>query len=443
MLVGIIDSFCLPEIMAPVKKPLIDPAPALALAERDKRNFRNVQIDAIGVGLANAASPFLPVFLTYLNASSFQVGLLSSMPAFTGLLLAIPLGRFLQKQTNIVKWFSIARLLVIASYALTGIISFFLPVKVLVNSILLIWAVATIPQSLVSIAFSVVMNAVAGPDRRFELMSRRWSTMGLTTTLVVLAIGQLLDRIAFPLNYQLMFIGLSFGGLISYYYSSHIVLPSAAPPPMENSRDLRALYREYRDLVLREKPFVMFMVKRLLVMSGIQFSAPLIPLYLVRVAHVSDGWISIITMTQTAILVLGYFFWTKLSRKHGSRAVLLWTTFGISFYPLLISTTVVPWQIALFAGIAGVFQAGLDLIFFDELMKTVPIKYSAIFVSFAQMMQFLAAIFSPMIGTLVADVFSIPTGLIIASLIRFSGFIAFFPPRTLIGRNRKESNNIR
>ena len=443
MLVGIIDSFCLPEIMAPVKKPLIDPAPALALAERDKRNFRNVQIDAIGVGLANAASPFLPVFLTYLNASSFQVGLLSSMPAFTGLLLAIPLGRFLQKQTNIVKWFSIARLLVIASYALTSIFSFFLPEKVLVNSILLIWAVATIPQSLVSIAFSVVMNAVAGPDRRFELMSRRWSTMGLTTTLVVLAIGQLLDRIAFPLNYQLMFIGLSFGGLISYYYSSHIVLPSAAPPPMENSRDLRALYREYRDLVLREKPFVMFMVKRLLVMSGIQFSAPLIPLYLVRVAHVSDGWISIITMIQTAILVLGYFFWTKLSRKHGSRAVLLWTTFGISFYPLLISTTVVPWQIALFAGIAGVFQAGLDLIFFDELMKTVPIEYSAIFVSFAQMMQFLAAIFSPMIGTLVADVFSIPTGLIIASLIRFSGFIAFFPPRTLIGRNRKESNNIR
>lgn len=443
MLVGIIDSFCLPEIVAPVKNPLIDPAPALSLAERDKRNFRNVQIDAIGVGLANAASPFLPVFLTYLNASSFQVGLLSSMPAFTGLLLAIPLGRFLQKQTNIVKWFSIARLLVIASYALTSIFSFFLPEIVLVNSILLIWAVATIPQSLVSIAFSVVMNAVAGPDRRFELMSRRWSTMGLTTTLVVLAIGQLLDRIAFPLNYQLMFIGMSFGGLISYYYSSHIVLPSAAPPPMENSRDLRALYREYRDLVFREKPFVLFMVKRLLVMSGIQFSAPLIPLYLVRVAHVSDGWISIITMTQTAILVLGYFFWTRLSRKHGSRAVLLLTTFGISFYPLLLSTTVVPWQIALYAGVAGVFQAGLDLIFFDELMKTVPIEYSAIFVSFAQMMQFLAAIFSPMIGTFVADVFSIPTGLIIASLIRFSGFIAFFPLRTLIGKNRKGSNNIR
>jgi hypothetical protein len=195
-------------------------APSTSIFTRqDVQNFRNVQIDAIGVGIANAASPFLPVFLTYLEASTFQVGLLSSMPAFTGLLLAIPLGRFLQRQSNVVKWFSIARLIVIASYALTGAISFFIPREILVNSILLIWALATIPQTLVAITFSVVMNAVAGPDRRFELMSKRWSTMGLTTTLAVLLIGQMLDRVIFPLNYQLMFIGLSIGGLISYYYS--------------------------------------------------------------------------------------------------------------------------------------------------------------------------------------------------------------------------------
>ncbi len=420
------------------------PEPAkqnLHLTDRDKRNFRNVQIDAIGVGLANAASPFLPVFLTYLNATSFQVGLLSSMPAFTGLLLAIPLGRFLQRQSNIVKWFSIARLMVITSYALTGIVSFLLPENVLVNSILLIWAIATIPQSLVSIAFSVVMNAVAGPDRRFELMSRRWSTMGLTTTLVVLALGQLLDRVIFPLNYQLMFIGLSLGGLISYYYSSHISLPPAVPPPLEYGRNIKKQIQEFKDLVWNEKPFIAFMAKRLLVMSGIQLSAPLIPLYLVRVVHASDGWISIITMTQTAILVLGYFFWTRQSRKRGSRTVLLWTTFGISLYPLLISLTVVPWQIAIVAGIAGIFQAGLDLIFFDELMKTVPVEYSAIFVSFAQMMQFLAAIFSPMIGTFIADAFSIQTGLIVASLIRLAGFIAFLSKSLHLLHKRKNTSN--
>lgn len=394
--------------------------------DQTRRNFRNVQIDAVGVGLANAAAPFLPVFLTHLDATSFQVGMLSSMPAITGLMLAIPLGRFLQRQENIVKWFSFARLLVIASYAITGLITFFIPQSMLVSSILGIWAIATIPQTVVSISFSVVMNAVAGPDRRFELMSRRWSTMGITTTLVVLGIGQLLDNIIFPLNYQLMFIGMSIGGLISYYYSSHIVLAPTIPPPMEMSKSIKRQFDEYKRLVFSEKRFISFMVKRAIVFTGIQLSAPLIPLYLVRVAHASDGWISVINMSQTAILVIGYFFWTRQSRKRGGRAVLVWTTLGVSLYPFLLSLTIVPWQIAIISGIAGIFSAGLDLVFFDELMKTVPIEYSAIFISFAQMMQFLSAIVSPIVGTFLADTFSIQTGLIVAALIRFSGFLAFF-----------------
>lgn len=396
------------------------------ITDQTRRNFRNVQIDAIGVGLANAAAPFLPVFLTRLNATSFQVGMLSSMPAITGLILAIPLGRFLQRQENIVKWFSFARLLVIASYAITGVISFFIPQSILVNSILGIWALATIPQTVVAITFSVVMNAVAGPDRRFELMSRRWSTMGITTTLVVIGIGQILDRVMFPLNYQLMFIGMSLGGLISYYYSSHIKLEPTILPPLEMSHSIRRQFDEMKRLLFSEKPFISFMVKRAIVFTGIQLSAPLIPLYLVRVVHASDGWISIINMSQTAILVIGYFFWTRQSRKRGGSMVLVLTTLGVSLYPFLLSLTIVPWQIAIISGIAGIFAAGMDLVFFDELMKTVPIEYSAIFISFAQMMQFLSAIVAPIFGTFLADAFSIQTGLVVAALMRFSGFLAFF-----------------
>ena len=49
-----------------------------------ERNKRYVQIDAVGVGTASAAAPFLPVFLTRLGATPVQVGLLTSMPGITG-----------------------------------------------------------------------------------------------------------------------------------------------------------------------------------------------------------------------------------------------------------------------------------------------------------------------------------------------------------------------
>ena len=187
-----------------------------------RRNFRYVQIDAIGIGLANAASPFLPVFLTRMGASNFQIGLLTAMPAATGLVLAIIVGNFLQKQRNVVPWFSFSRLLVISSYAATGLVPFLVPDKLVIQTVLLIWAVATLPQTAVAVCFSVVMNAVAGPTYRYDLMSRRWALLGLVTALTVAVAGQVLDRIGFPLNYQVVFIALSLGGLVSYIFSSRI-----------------------------------------------------------------------------------------------------------------------------------------------------------------------------------------------------------------------------
>ncbi len=101
----------------------------------NRQNFLNVQVDAIGVGLANAASPFLPVFLTHLGATNFQVGLLTSMPAVTGFFLALIAGNFLQSRKNIVPWFSLARLMVIGSYAMTGLVTLFVAEKTAVYSV--------------------------------------------------------------------------------------------------------------------------------------------------------------------------------------------------------------------------------------------------------------------------------------------------------------------
>src|SRR5512134_1801094 len=105
-----------------------------------QRNFRYVQIDAVGVSISNVAAPFLPVFLTRLGATNFQVGLLSSMPGVTGLLLAIVVGQFLQSQKNIVSWYSVSRLMVILCYALTGILTLTVSPELAIIATLAIWA---------------------------------------------------------------------------------------------------------------------------------------------------------------------------------------------------------------------------------------------------------------------------------------------------------------
>ena len=284
---------------------------------------------------------------------------------------------------------------------------------------------ATLPQTIVAILFSVVMNTVAGPNGRFELMSRRWSMMGLTTSITVVIVGQVLDRMGFPFNYQIVFMALSIGGLISYYFSSHLEIPLREIPIQTEKTNRLVRFKKYWAQIYNHKPFMNFAIRRFIYLSGVSLAAPLFPLYLVRELHASDAWIGLISTSSTAVMVVGYFFWVGRSRKHGTRTVLLWTTLGLAIYPFFYALTGRVEWVVLLAGMAGIFQAGLDLIFFDELMRTIPVELSATFVSFAQSMQYLSAVVSPVLGTYLADTIGISGGLMVAAGIRMLGFILF------------------
>ena len=390
-----------------------------------KRNFRNVQIDGIGVSISSVSSPFLPVFLTRLGASNFQVGLLTSMPGVTGLILALIVGRFLQTRRNVVPWYSLSRLLVILCYALTGILTLLIAEKYVIIATLFIWAFATIPQTALAVAFSVVMNAVAGPEGRYALLSRRWAIFGVTGVVGTFIVTRVIDLISFPLNYAIMFLVLSLGGFLSFYFSRQIQVPDQAPALLSSSKSPAENIRNYITLLRANPAFVSFSTKRFVYFTGLVISLPIMPLYLVREVHATDAQIGVVTMAMNLVMLVGYYLWPRVSRNRGGRFVLLATTFGMTFHPALSAFTSRVDLIILYAGIAGLFQAGLDLVFFDELMKTVPPEYSATFVSLAQSMQYLSMILAPLLGTWLANYIGLAGALWLSAGLRLFGFLLF------------------
>lgn len=397
--------------------------------EINRLNFRNVQIDAIGVGLASTGAPFLPVLLARLGATTLEVSLLTFMPALTGVLLAIPLGQFLETRKNIVPWFSFARLAVLLSYGFTGLVVILFPDASAILGILGLWAIATIPQTILSICFSVVMNQVAGSRGRFELMSHRWSLLGLTNASTALIAGQFLDRVAFPLNYQIFFISISIGGVISFYFSSKIVLPDKVSPIKKVKIGLKEQINSYVRLIWQEKPFVSFIWKRFIFLSGAALAAPLLPLYYVREINASDYWIALIQIAANTTVIIGYFFWTNQSRRRGSRVVLLATTLGSALFPILVGVSRQVWPVVIFAGLNGIFQAGLNLVFFDELMKRVPPDHSATFVAAAQTLQYLSMVVAPLLAPVLSEWLGFSNALLLAGGISIFGFIFFLLER--------------
>lgn len=388
-------------------------------------NIRNVLIDGLGVGFASSAAPFLPILLARLRAPDFAVGLLSAMPAFAGLILALPVSRFLTRQSQVAPWYSGARLLVISGYALSAFATFLAPDS-RVTIILLIWALLTLPQTFVDVTFTVVMAGVAGPDRRFYLMSRRWSSLGITTAITVAIAGFALDRISFPLDYQIVFPVLALGGLISFYSARQIRLdkPIAGPShpgrPGPRTSPLSSLAQ-----VRKQSNFVRFTASQFVYRFGLAWALPLFPLFYVHTLGADDAQIGIINTVNSAVLLVAYFAWSRITRRRGVRFALLATTGAISLYPIVLAQTTDVGFVIILSGLAGIFAAGIDLVFFDTLVSSYPPESSALFVGWYQVTVYVATFVAPLAGTALAQVIGIPASLMVAGAIRLLGFALF------------------
>jgi MFS family permease len=392
-----------------------------------QRNVRNVLIDGIGVGLVSGVATFLSVFLVRLGASPFLVGLLVSMPALTGMILAIPIGRLLERQRNVVPWYSRARVLVLGSYALTGLVPFIFPLSIAPLPIIIIWALVTVPQAIVNVAFTVVMGAVAGPKQRYYLMSRRWTVLGVTTALAVAIIGAVLDQIRFPLNYQLVFIGSFAGGLLSFAFSSRIVIPDndlSEVTPSER-RSLGERLRELAAALRENAPYTRFLLSSFVFNVGLTLAQPLFPLYWVRQLNASDFWIGLINTVNNGVLLVAYFIWVALSRRRGNVLVLRACAFGLALYPLLTGLTGSVPPLVVYAGMAGIFGAGFNLVQFDILLSTCPQRHTALYIALQQFTVYVATFVAPILGTTLADALGYGPALFVGSGLRFAGAALF------------------
>ena len=400
-------------------------APAGA-SPTERHNFHYAFRESALIGVINAGMTFLPVFLVRLGATNLQVSLLTALPSLTGVLLAIPLGAFIQTRRNIIPWYSWGRVGGQAAYGFAALASLLLPSNLVVPGILAIYAVATVFQTITNIAFYVVMDATAGTRGRFELMSRRWSILGLATAASLAIVGQILERIGFPLNYQIVFFGFSLTGLWAYSYGSKIQVPDhpvAARGAGFGSVRFRAVEMVTR--VRAQPAFRGFVIRHFVYAVGTTLAVPLIPLYYVRVLDANDAWIGIIGTCQALMLLVGYAIWRRQSRLRGARFVLGTATFGAALYPATLALTDQVAVAAILAGLAAVFTSGVNLAIFDRLMATVPAGYGVTFTSIDSTVVYVAGVVAPVAGALLADRIGIGGALVVAAAVSVVGAVLF------------------
>lgn len=425
------------------RAPTADPQPSETPDEerlrhdRERHNERVLRTDSLAVGVTNAATPFLPVIVARLGGSSLDVGMITVVPAVAALLLAVPIGSFLEGRPDLVRWFSVSRLVAWLGYGVMAALVAVAPPGIAVAAILAVWAAVAAPATIGQVAFTIVMNDAAGARGRYELLGRRWATMALSGALSVVAVGWLLDGLPFPLNDTVVLAAFAIGGVVAARAESRIRLIHGASGSRRRGISMRAMKPgRWPELLSRHRSFAGYLVAHVAIAGSMKVVTPLVTLYYVHAVHATDAEIGLIVTAGSVTTFAAYHAWRRLARRRGGRVVLLASTALTAVYPVLLALTPNPLLAGVATAVGAAGSAGLSLALFDELMKRVPPERAIVFTSADYAAANAIGIVAPIAGAVLADAAGLPVALAVGGVVGFVGFGLFGLERPSVARAR-------
>ncbi|MFM8323186.1 MAG: MFS transporter [Chloroflexota bacterium] len=425
-----------------------------------RSNFRSLYADVAWFGvLAGSAVAFLNIYAARLGAGAIAIGLLTAGPAVINLLFSLPSGRWLEGRPliPITFWSAVlARL----GYVLMIFLPWLAAGQAQVGWLVALTLLFSAPGVLLAISFNSLLAEVVPVELRAEVVGRRNALLAITQTLVTLVSGQVLDRLAFPLNYQVVFAIGAVGGLLSAWYLGRLrvdpqlagrearpALPDLAltsgsvggppegdlpeqapgePRPAERrgaapaAQLIRQLSRPARalNLELLRGPFGRFMAAYLLFYTFQNLAFPLFPIRLVNTLQLNDGMIALGNALFYATMFLVSLRLGWLARRFGHHRLLWSSGMALSLYPLLIGLAGgVPLYLAasLVGGVVwGVLSASLA----NRLMERVPAESRPAGMAFHNLSYNLGILIGSLSGPLLGGVFGIQETILAAAGLR-------------------------
>lgn len=368
---------------------------------------------------------FLSIFMARLGASATLIGTLSSIPALFAILVFIPAAVIAERRSDHVRVRTVYAKLGRLCFLACALVPFVIPTAYLPLVLVLIWVLKTFPDCVSSTAWTSVIARAIPAERRAHLNSTRWALLSIVSALSSAFFGWLLDSVAFPLNYQLVFfISFVFGWLDPLIFS-RIRVPKTKRPKHREAPGLAARIKEYLSPVAQYRPFLLFAAITVSYRIALSLPTPLFGLFWVEELGAADTVIGLRGTVGHAALVIGYLFWGRMANRMGRRSLLMASAAGLAFYP--IATALSPSAIWLLpaAAIWGLTASGINISLFDIMLTAMPDERQPLFAAVWNMIANGAVFVGPFLGAALAQSTSRGTALLIAGLLQMVMTVPF------------------
>jgi len=405
-----------------------------------QRNFRNLYADAFWFGaLSGTTVGFLAIFAARLGANSFQIGLLTAGPALVNLAVSLPAARWLESRPLIGASFWSAALSRVGYFALI-LLPWFFNQHDQIRSMIWITLYISLPATVWVIGFNALFAEVVPSQYRAEVVGKRNALLAISMTIATLLSGFLLERIIFPLNYQVVFALGALGAAMSAY---HLALLRPAPAPASLAFRTNGLaflgVAQFRNLLRRVEQLPLgggtalrsflhldllrgrlgiFMAAYLLVYLFQYLCIPLFPLAYVADLKLSDGMISLGSGLFYLMMFLVSLRLKWLAARFSHHQLLAAASIGLAAYPLMMGLARGPGMYLAASLAGGVISAVLSASLINRLMEVVPEQERAAGMAFHNLALNLGILVGSLTGPLMGEWLGYQGGLMLGAGLR-------------------------
>ena len=391
-----------------------------------RANFLHLYLDIGWFGiLSGSAINFLAVYAARLGASALQIGLIGAASAAVSLLIAIPSGRWVAKRNTglAVFWSSVFYRL---GYALL------IPLPWLFNAQGQIWALIVItflmavPLTPLGVGFNALFAEAVPTEYRAHVAGIRNIVLSVAFIASSLLSGYILESVAFPAGYQIVF-GIGFFGAAMSSLHLYFVRPlkkdraplRSDPEPVsaQQAESSRGLTSSLRLDILRG-PFGKVVVVMLFFHLAHYIASPIYPLYNVNVLHLNDDHIGIGTALFYLTVLIGSTRLHRLVGRIGHRRVTGWGMIGMAMYPIILSLSQQVWHFYLVSLIGGFTWGLAGGAYANYLLERIPDNDRPAHLAWYNIALNAAILASSFLGPLIADSVGLVAALMIFGGIR-------------------------
>jgi MFS family permease len=397
-----------------------------AIPHQYRSNFSHLYFDIAWFGvLSGSTVNFLNVYATRIGATGLQIGLIGAMSAVVSLFLAIPAGIWLQKRNigHAIFWTSVFYRIGFLSFAL---LPWLFSHNGQITAMIAITFFMAIPLTPLGVGFNALFAEAVPSEYRAHVAGIRNVMFAVTYMFTSLLSGYILDKVTFPIGYQIVF-GIGFiGAMMSSYHLYHIrhagggTPPLAQPMPASTSQtdSPRNIFAVLRLDILRT-PFLPILLSLFAFHLAQNMPAPIFPIFNVRELHLNDNQIGIGTALFYLTVLIGSTRLRKFVHRLGNKRVTGFGVMGMAFYPIILAFSTQVWHYYSVSLLGGFFTALATGSYANYMLEHIPPDDRPTHLAWYNIVLNIAILTSSLAGPAIADQIGLFNALILFGFLRF------------------------